>query len=112
MGLGYCQKCGSDQGVALACRHVVAAITASAPRLGAEYREYRDEGEPGREPVLGAAFCRECIDRWSLPPSGTPAMWAVVDAAAGEVEGVCGGCLRRWLAAPDAEPGAAPDPAT
>jgi hypothetical protein len=112
MGWGHCPKCDSLQGVARACRHVVDAVSASAPWFDAEFREFRDEGSPEGERVLGAFFCRACIDRSSLPPSGSPALWAVVDAAGGEVEGVCGGCLRRWLGMPGHSEQNAADAAT
>ena len=97
MGLGLCPKCGSLQGVAIACRHVAVAASGSAPRFDAEFREYGDADDADLGIIYGVAFCRGCIDRLGLPPSGAFASRAVVDAASAEVDGVCGGCLQRWL---------------
>ena len=106
MGLGYCPKCGSLQGVALACPHVVAAASSAALRFDAEFRRYGDADDADLGLIYPATFCRACIDRLGLPPDGAYASRAVVDEACGAVEGVCGGCLELWLtgSAPDAEP--------
>jgi hypothetical protein len=112
MGLGHCSRCGSLQGVALACRHVVAAASSAAPRFAAEFLRYGDADDADLGLIYPATFCRACIDRLGLPPNGAYAPRGVVDAACGEVDGVCSGCLQRWLDAPmGSEPAAAPDPA-
>lgn len=97
MGLGYCPKCDSLQGVGLACAHVAAAAARPAPRFDAELLEYGDVDDMHLGIIYWVAFCRACIERLALPQSGTFASRAVVDAACLEVEGVCGGCLHRWL---------------
>jgi hypothetical protein len=109
MGLGYCSKCGSLQGGALACPHVVAAARSGAPRFDAELRRYGYADSADLGLIYPVTFCRSCIDRLGLPPDGAYASEAVVDAACGEAECVCGVCLRRWFSAPDAELVAAPD---
>ena len=105
--MGECPKCGSVQGVGLACRHVAVGVAAAVPRFDAEFREYGDAGNPALGIICGAVFCRSCLDRLALPPSGMLVTPAVEAAAGGVVEGVCGGCLGRWLGGLDAEPGAA-----
>ena len=97
MGLGQCSKCGSLRGVAIACRHVVAAASDSTPRFEAEYREYGDADDTDLGVIYEVTFCRGCIDRLGLPPSGAFVSQALVDAAIAETDGVCGGCLQRWL---------------
>lgn len=109
MGLGHCLKCGSLQGVALACSHVVAAASSAAPRVDAEFHRYGDADDADLGLIYPVTFCRACIDRLRLPPDGAYASRAVVDEACGAVEGVCGGCLERWLSTPDPESGAAAD---
>ena len=105
MGLGQCPRCGSVQGVGLACLHVTAAVGAAASRFDAEFREYGDAADPDLGMICGAVFCRRCIDRLALPPSGAFVPPAVEAAASEVVEGVCGGCLARWVGGPDAAPG-------
>ena len=96
MGYGYCSKCESMQGVALACKHVVAAIASGDICVDASNLEYGDADDRDLGITYCVTFCQGCIDRLALPPSGAFLARTVVDEACGAAEGVCGGCLVRW----------------
>lgn len=97
MGIGYCSKCNSFVGGMLACLHVVAAARSSAPRFNTELRRFGYVDDKALGLVYWVEYCLPCIDRLGLPPDETYASEAVVEAAVGETQCVCGPCLRRWL---------------
>jgi hypothetical protein len=94
-----CEKCGgSQQGIAIACRHVVSAVKTSAPWFDADYRAYGDVDDSDLGIIYMVFFCLPCIDRLGLPPNGTYLSKKLADSACAETDGVCGGCLGRWMA--------------